>query len=45
MSLFDAGPTVPDDGTCYRNAIASARTQVAALVAHAKAAKAEAAAS
>jgi len=44
-ACFDAGPMVPDDGTCYRNAIASARPQVAALVAHARAAKSEAAAS
>jgi UrcA family protein len=44
-ACYAADPTEPDDGTCYRKAIASAKPQVAALVAHAKAAKGEAAAS
>jgi hypothetical protein len=36
---------VPDDGRCYRDAMKAAKPQVAALVAQAKAAKLENAAS
>ena len=35
-ACFKADPLTPDDGTCYRKAMASAKQQVAALVAHAK---------
>lgn len=35
-ACFEASPMVPDDGHCYRAALASAKTQVAALVAHAR---------
>jgi UrcA family protein len=35
-ACFDADPLVPDDGTCYRKALESAKPQVAALIAHAK---------
>jgi len=35
-ACFEADPMVPDDGRCYRDAIASAKTQVAALVARAR---------
>ena len=35
-ACFEADPMTPDDGTCYRKAMASAKQQVAALVAHAK---------
>jgi len=35
-ACFKADPMTPDDGTCYRKAMASAKQQVAALVAHAK---------
>ena len=36
---FKADPMVPDNGRCYRDAMKAAKPQVAALVAHAKAAK------
>lgn len=35
-ACFAADPMNPDDGTCYRKALASAKPQVTALVAHAK---------
>lgn len=35
-ACFEANPMVPDDGRCYRTALRSAKTQVAALVAHAR---------
>jgi UrcA family protein len=35
-ACFKADPMTPDDGTCYRKAVASAKAQVTALVAHAK---------
>ena len=35
-ACFQADPMTPDDGTCYRKALASARPQAAALIAHAK---------
>ena len=35
-ACFEADPMTPDDGTCYRKALASAKPQVTALVAHAK---------
>jgi hypothetical protein len=35
-ACFEADPMTPDDGTCYRKALASAKPQVAALIAHAK---------
>jgi hypothetical protein len=35
-ACFKADPMTPDDGTCYRKAMASAKPQVAALIAHAK---------
>ena len=35
-ACFKANPMTPDDGTCYRKALASAKPQVAALIAHAK---------
>jgi UrcA family protein len=35
-ACFEADPMTPDDGTCYRKALASAKPQVAALVARAK---------
>lgn len=35
-ACFKADPMTPDDGTCYRKALASAKPQVAALIAHAK---------
>ena len=35
-ACFEADPMVPDDGRCYRDALASAKTQVAALVARAR---------
>jgi UrcA family protein len=36
-ACFKADPLTPDDGTCYRKALASAKPQVAALIAaHAK---------
>jgi hypothetical protein len=38
-ACFEANPLEPDDGTCYRKAIESAKPQVAAAVARAKAAK------
>ena len=38
-ACFEANPLEPDDGTCYRKAVESAKPQVAALVARAKAAK------
>jgi hypothetical protein len=38
-ACFEANPLEPDDGTCYRKAIESAKPQVAAVVAHARAAK------
>ena len=37
---FEADPMNPDNGRCYRDAMKSAKPQVAALVAHAKAGKA-----
>lgn len=39
-ACFKADPMTPDDGTCYRKALASARPQAAALIAHAKQAQA-----
>ena len=39
-ACFEADPTTADDGRCYRDAMRSAKPQVAALVAHAKAGKA-----
>ena len=36
-ACFAADPMEPDDGTCVRKALASAKPQVAALVARAKA--------
>jgi UrcA family protein len=38
-ACVEADRMVPDDGRCYRDALASAKTQVAALVAHARAAQ------
>ena len=38
-ACFEASPLEPDDGTCVRKAIESAKPQVAAAVARAKAAK------
>ena len=38
-ACFEANPLEPDDGTCVRKAIESAKPQVAAAVARAKAAK------
>jgi hypothetical protein len=35
-ACYEANPLEPDDGTCVRKAIASAKPQVAQLVAHAK---------
>ena len=35
-ACFEADPMTPDDGTCYRKALASAKPQMAALIAHAK---------
>jgi hypothetical protein len=35
-ACFEANPMEPDDGTCYRQAVRSAKPQVAALVAHAR---------
>jgi hypothetical protein len=35
-ACFKADPMTPDDGTCYRKAMASAKPQMAALIAHAK---------
>lgn len=35
-ACFEADPLTPDDGTCYRKAMASAKKQMAALIAHAK---------
>jgi UrcA family protein len=35
-ACFKADPMTPDDGKCYRKALASAKPQVAALIAHAK---------
>lgn len=35
-ACFEANPLEPDDGTCVRNAIKSAKPQVTALVARAK---------
>ena len=35
-ACFKADPMTPDDGTCYRKALASAKPQMAALIAHAK---------
>ena len=35
-ACFEADPMVPDDGRCYRDALASAKTQVDALVALAR---------
>jgi hypothetical protein len=35
-ACFKADPMNPDDGTCYRKALASAQPQMAALIAHAK---------
>jgi hypothetical protein len=36
-ACFEADPLEPDDGTCVRNAIKSAKAQIPAVVAHAKA--------
>ncbi len=44
-ACFEADPTAADDGKCYRDAMKAAKPQVAALVAHAKAAQSESAAS
>ena len=35
-ACFKADPMTPDDGTCYRKALESAKPQMAALIAHAK---------
>jgi UrcA family protein len=35
-ACFKADPMTPDDGTCYRKAMASAKPQVAAMIAQAK---------
>ncbi len=35
-ACFKADPMTPDDGTCYRKALASAKPQMAALIARAK---------
>lgn len=35
-ACFKADPMTPDDGTCYRKALASAKPQIAAVIAHAK---------
>ena len=35
-ACFKADPMTPDDGTCYRKAMAAAKPQMAALIAHAK---------
>jgi UrcA family protein len=35
-ACFKADPMTPDDGTCYRKAMASAKPQMAAMIAHAK---------
>lgn len=35
-ACFEADPLTPDDGTCYRKAMASAKPQVAAMIARAK---------
>jgi len=39
-ACFKADPMTPDDGTCYRKALASAQPQMAALIAHARQAQA-----
>jgi hypothetical protein len=39
-ACFKADPMTPDDGTCYRKALAAAKPQMAALIAHAKEAQA-----
>ena len=36
-ACFEADPLTPDNGACYRKAIAAAKPQVAALIARAKA--------
>jgi UrcA family protein len=41
-ACFEADPATLDDGTCYRDAIASAKPQIAAMVARAKSARANA---
>ena len=38
-ACFKANPMEMDDGSCYRQAVKAAKPQVAALVAHARAAK------
>jgi hypothetical protein len=35
-ACFKADPMTPDDGSCYRKALASAKPQMAAMIAHAK---------
>jgi UrcA family protein len=35
-ACFKADPMTPDDGTCYRKAMASAKPQMAAMIARAK---------
>ena len=35
-ACFKADPMTPDDGTCYRKALAAAKPQMASLIAHAK---------
>lgn len=35
-ACFEADPLTPDDGTCYRKALASAKPQMAAMIARAK---------
>jgi UrcA family protein len=40
-ACFEADPMTPDDGTCYRKAVASAKPQMAAMIARAKLASSE----
>jgi UrcA family protein len=40
-ACFEADPLTPDDGTCYRKAVASAKSQITAMVARAKLASSE----
>ena len=40
-ACFEADPMTPDDGTCYREAVASAKSQITEMVARAKLASSE----
>ncbi|HKQ11925.1 MAG TPA: UrcA family protein [Steroidobacteraceae bacterium] len=40
-ACFEADPMTADDGTCYRKAVASAKSQITAMVARAKLASSE----